>query len=97
MPSSILSDEHGFVLGVELQWEAGDIAVAVPMVEACRAAYPVLEAVRFDRGFHSPDECQQLDARLTLNALRKKGYRNVADQVRENNRGKTYVAVACWR
>ncbi|MCY4094922.1 MAG: hypothetical protein OXG05_07320 [Gammaproteobacteria bacterium] len=56
------------------------------MVEACRAVYSVFEAVRFDLGFHSPDDCQQLDVRLTLNALPNKGYRNVADQVRENNR-----------
>ena len=85
VPATILADEHGFVLGAQLQWEGGDVAAAVPLVEACQATYPTLEACSFDRGFHSPANRLQLDARLTLNALPKKGYRNVADQAREND------------
>lgn len=77
-------DEHSFVLGVQLQWDGGDVTAAVPLVDACQATYPALQACRFDRGFHSPDNRVQLDERLTLNALPKKGYRNAADQVREN-------------
>ncbi|MYD45812.1 MAG: hypothetical protein F4W92_05615 [Gammaproteobacteria bacterium] len=76
-------NEHGFVLGAQLQWEGGDVAAAVPLVEACQIAYPTLDAVSFDHGFHSSNNRQQLDARLTLNALPKKGHRNAADQVRE--------------
>ena len=56
---------------------------AVPLVEACQAAYPALDACSFDRGFHSPANRTQIDAHLTLNALCKKGYRNAADRARE--------------
>ena len=84
VPATILADEHGFVLGVDLQWDGGDVTAAVPLVEACQATYPALAACSFDRGFHSPENRVQLDERLTLNALPKKGYRNAADQVREN-------------
>ncbi len=55
VPAPILADEHGFVLGVQLQWDGGDVTVAVPLVEACQATYPALEACSFDLGFHSPD------------------------------------------
>ena len=83
VPATVLADEHGFVLGLRLQWEGGDVAAAVPLVEDCQATYPSLQACSFDRGFHSPANREALDACLTVNALPKKGYHNAAERARE--------------
>ena len=84
VPATVLADEHGFVLDLQLQWQGGDVHAATPLIDACQARYPDLEACSFDRGFHSPDNRQQLDARLTVNALPRKGYLSAAERMREN-------------
>ena len=84
VPVTILAEEHGFVLGCEIQWQGGDTDAAVPLVEACQDKYPTLKACSFDRGFHSPSNREQLDECLTINALPRKGSRpNAAERARE--------------
>ena len=54
--------------------------MAVPLIDAVQAAYPEFNACSFDRGFHSKENREALDARLALNALPKKGKLNLADR-----------------
>jgi hypothetical protein len=61
------------------------VDVAVPLIDAVQAMYPAFTACSFDRGFHSAKNRKALDARLTVNALPKKGKLNRADRVRESD------------
>lgn len=56
----------------------------MPLVEACQAKYPELQACSFDRGFHSVANRKKLDKALTINALPEKGRLSKAQQAREN-------------
>ena len=54
-------------------WQGADVDYAVPMIKAGQGRFPELRAASFDRGFHSPDNRQRLDAMLDCAALLKKG------------------------
>ena len=73
VPLTVLEDQHPFILGWHLQWQGGDVDMAVPLVAACQAQYPELRGCSFDRGFHSPANQQQLAAMLEHVALPAKG------------------------
>ncbi len=73
VPLTVLEDQHPFILGWHLQWQGGDVDMAVPLVAACQAQYPELRGCSFDRRFHSPANQQQLAAMLEHVALPAKG------------------------
>ena len=83
-PWTVLEDQHPFILGWHLQWQGGDVDMAVPLVAACQAQYPELRGCSFDRGFHSPANQQQLAAMLEHVALPAKGRGTAASRARES-------------
>ena len=84
LPVAVVEDEYQFILAHHIMWEGSDTDVAVPIIDAVQAVFPEFNAFSFDRGFHSKKNREELDARLAVNALPKKGKLNQADRVREN-------------
>jgi hypothetical protein len=85
IPVAVVEDEHQFILAYHILWTGSDVDVAVLLIDAVQAMYPAFTACSFDRGFHSAKNRKALDARLTVNALPKKGKLNRADRVRESD------------
>ena len=73
VPLCIMEDQHRFILHHEVMWKGEDVDYAVPMVKATQQRYAGLHQCSFDRGFHSPDNRQQLDELLEVNVLPAKG------------------------
>jgi hypothetical protein len=85
IPVAVVEDEYQFILAYHILWTGSDVDVAVPLIDAVQATYPAFTACSFDRAFHSPKNRTALDARLTMNALPKKGKLNRADRVRQSD------------
>ena len=83
-PVAVVEDQYQFILSHHTMWEGSDTDVAVPIIDAVQEVFPEFNACSFDRGFHSKKNREELDARLAVNALPKKGKLNQADRVREN-------------
>ena len=84
LPVAVVEDEYQFILSHHIMWEGSDTDVAVPIIDAVQEVFPSFNACSFDRGFHSKKNREELDARLAVNALPKKGKLNQADRVRES-------------
>jgi hypothetical protein len=80
----ILEDQHRFILHHQVMEKQTDDQVAVSMIDESQQRFPTLRAVSFDQGFHSPANRRDLEQRLQLVAMPKKGRRSVADQARES-------------
>jgi hypothetical protein len=79
----IMEDSHGFILHSLVCQKTTDDKVAVPMVEATKAQFPSFNVCSFDKGFHSPENQQQLKTLIDQVVLPKKGKLSKADQERE--------------
>lgn len=79
----ILEDQHKFILYHKVMEKQTDDQVAVSMVEKSQASFPTLRAVSFDKGFHSPGNRLELEEKLDLVAMPKKGKHSAADRERE--------------
>ena len=84
LPVAVVEDQYQFILSHHIMWEGSDTDVAVPIIDAVQEVFPSFNACSFDRGFHSKKNREELDARLAVNALPKKGKLNQADRVRES-------------
>ena len=84
LPVAVVEDQYQFILSHHILWEGSDTDVAVPIIDAVQEVFPEFNACSFDRGFHSKKNREELDARLAVNALPKKGKLNQADRVRES-------------
>ena len=60
-----------------------DDKIALEMVNATQTKFPAFNACSFDKGFHSPENQQQLKEKLEQVVLPKKGKLSGADKVRE--------------
>ena len=83
LPVAVVEDDYQFILAHHIMWEGSDTEVAVPIIDAAQEVFPSFNACSFDRGFHSKKNREQLDARLAVSALPKKGKLNLADRARE--------------
>ena len=83
VPVAVLECREQFILHWEVMWEGEDVHVAVPLVEGAQEKFPELEECSFDRNFHSPGNRKELDGKLAVNALPKKGKLSKAEQKRE--------------
>jgi hypothetical protein len=82
---AILEDQYRFILHHQVMEKQTDDQVAVSMVDASQARFPQLRAVSFDKGFHSPGNRQELETRLDLVAMPKKGKRSEVELKRERD------------
>ncbi len=69
----VMEDQHRFVLYHRVMEKQTDDQVAVAMVKETKQRFADLEACSFDKGFHSPENQQELQAHLRLVALPRKG------------------------
>ena len=83
VPVCVIEDELRFVLHYKIMWSETDVEMAVPMVQEVQARYPEFHACSYDKGFHSPQNRQQLDGLLQENTLPRKGRGSEADRARE--------------
>jgi len=76
----VLEDQHQFILHHRVMWKETDDKVAVLMVDAAKQHFPSLNQCSFDKGFYSPANVKDLDKKLDLCVLPKKGKLNKAEQ-----------------
>ncbi len=69
----IMEDQHQFILHHRVMEHETDDKVTVKMVDDSQKKFAHLRVVSFDKGFHSPDNQEQLKDMLTTVALPRKG------------------------
>jgi transposase, IS5 family len=82
----ILEDQHQFILHHAIMQQTTDDQVAVSMVEEAKRRFPSLSACSFDKGFHSPDNQEELKKHLDLVALPRKGKLSQAAQAEQQSK-----------
>ncbi len=87
VPVRVLEEGHGPILHHGVMWRGGGVDHAVPMVEAARARFPDLRAVRLGRGFHSPADRVRPGGMPGCGALPEKGCLDRAGRERECGAG----------
>lgn len=69
----ILKDQYGFILHHRVMQNETDDKVAVLMVREAKERFPNLSSCSFDKGFHSPDNQEELKELLDKVILPRKG------------------------
>jgi transposase, IS5 family len=70
---AIVECSSGFILHHRVMEQETDEEIAVPIIKDTKARFKSLEACSFDKGFHSPENQEQLAKLLTLCVLPRKG------------------------
>ena len=83
----ILEDQYQFILHHEVMQQKTDDQVAVSMVAEAKKRFPRLNACSFDKGFHSPNNQDELKEHLDLVALPRKGKLSQAAQAEQQAEG----------
>ncbi|MXW32162.1 MAG: ISNCY family transposase [Rhodothermaceae bacterium] len=85
VPVAVIEDLHQFVLGYGILWDGTDKDIAVTLVELMEKQYPgLLMTCSFDRAFYNPQVRHQLDEKLVVTAMPKKGGLTKAERKRQN-------------
>jgi hypothetical protein len=69
----LIEDQDQFVLHHIVMEKQTDDQVAVPMVDETKKRFPKLSTCSFDKGFHSPNNQKELNEKLDVAALKRKG------------------------
>lgn len=69
----VAEDQHGFILHHHVMEKTTDEQVAVKMAEETKQRFPGLDAMSFDKGFHSPSNQEALKQHLSRVVLPRKG------------------------
>jgi hypothetical protein len=69
----VVEDQHGFILHHVVMQGLTDDKVAVSIVEATKARFPRLSSCSFDKGFYTPENEAELERKLDLLVMPKKG------------------------
>lgn len=81
----IMEDQHQFILHHQVMEQQTDDKVAVEMVTESQKRFPQLAVASFDKGFHSPQNQNDLKEHLDQVILPKKGRLSEADKQREGS------------
>ena len=81
----ILEDQYQFILHHQVMQQKTDDQVAVSMVAEAKKRFPRLSACSFDKGFHSPENQEELKKHLDLVALPRKGKLSQAAQAEQHS------------
>jgi transposase, IS5 family len=81
----VLEDQHGFILHHHVMVDQTDDQIAVAMVADTQKKYNGLTSCRFDKGFHSPQNQQNLKPLLDQVVLPRKGRLSKKAQQIENS------------
>jgi transposase, IS5 family len=69
----VMEDQHQFILHHMVMEKKTDDQVAVPMVDETKKRFPSFSTCSFDKGFHSPNNQKELNEKLDVVALKRKG------------------------
>lgn len=81
---AVVEDQHRFILHHQVMEKTTDEQIAVALVEHTQARFASLNAMSFDKGFHSPANQTALKQRLDQVILPKKGRLSEADKARQS-------------
>ena len=81
----IMEDQHQFILHYKVMEKITDDKIAIEMVTGSQKKFPNLVCVSFDKGFHSPNNQEELKEHLEQVILPKKGRLSEADKLREGS------------
>jgi hypothetical protein len=95
---AIIECSSGFVLHHRIMEQETDDEIAVPIIKETKARFNSLYSCSFDKGFHSPENQEQLAKLLALCVLPKKGKLDGARREYESSEGfkelrRTHAAV----
>ena len=81
----IVECSSGFILHHRIMEQEADKEIAVPIIKETKARFKSLYACSFDKGFHSPENQEQLAELLVLCVLPKKGKLDGAQREHESS------------
>ena len=81
----ILEDQFGFILNHKIMQKQTDDKIAVPIIRETLSRFPNLYSCSFDKGFHSPDNKEELKELLPEVILPKKGKLSIAQKEEEHS------------
>jgi len=81
----IVESNSGFILHHKIMQNETDDAIAVPIVKETLKLFPYVKSCSFDKGFHSPQNQQDLSTILEFNVLPRKGKLNKENKAIENS------------
>jgi transposase, IS5 family len=85
----VMEDQHQFILHHMIMEKKTDDQVAVPMVDETKKRFPSFSTCSFDRGFHSPNNQKELNEKLDVVALKRKG--RLSQQARETEQSEEFL------
>jgi IS5 family transposase len=80
----VAEDPHGFILHRHVMEKTTDEQVAVQMAEDAKRRFPGLDAMSYDKGFHSPANQEALKKHLRQVVLPRKGRLSAESQRTES-------------
>lgn len=81
----IVESGSGFILHHKVMQDETDDAIAVPIVKETLERFPYVKSCSFDKGFHSPQNQQDLSTMLEFNILPRKGKLNKENKAIESS------------
>ena len=83
LKTCVLEDQYGFILHHRVMQKETDDQIAVRMVTEAQRRFSDLTVCSFDKGFHSPENQNELKKHLKLVVLPKKGRLNQQEKAHE--------------
>jgi IS5 family transposase len=85
----VLEDQYQFILHHMVMEKETDDQVAVPMINETKKRFPSLSTCSFDKGFHSPNNQKELNEKLDVVALKRKG--RLSQQARDIEQSEEFI------
>jgi len=82
---NIVEDQHQFILHHQVAQQQTDEKVAIGITRETKARHPRLQAMSYDKGYHSPENQRLLLRLVEQVTLPKKGRLNQKEQAREQS------------
>lgn len=81
----IVESSSGFILHHKVMQDETDDSIAVPIMKETLKQFPYVKSCSFDKGFHSPQNQQDLSKILSFNVLPRKGKLNKENKALESS------------
>jgi transposase, IS5 family len=82
----VVKDQFGFILHHRVMQKETDDQIAVPIIKETKERFPQLTSCSFDKGFHSPENQDQLRGILEQVILPRKGKLSAINKEIENSK-----------
>ena len=80
----IIEDQYRFILHHQVMEKVSDSYIAVSIIEDAKKRFPNLQAISYDKGFHTPKNQIELKKHLEKVVLPKKGKLSTIDKAHES-------------